>query len=127
MAKQYTGQVTIQTSSGPGANRETAEPPDSHFTRGVFRRDPGLQRSGTGQESFLLSGMLILVRSLHTTCRGSVAYENGNMFTNAPHSFDSPANAFWACSRHRSGVLNTPSESFSELVTSKSRLRPTWR
>jgi hypothetical protein len=27
--------------------------------------------------------MLILVRSLHTTSRGSVGFENGNMFTNA--------------------------------------------
>jgi hypothetical protein len=36
--------------------------------------------SRTGRESFLLSAMLILVRSLHTTCRGSVGFENGNMF-----------------------------------------------
>jgi hypothetical protein len=38
--------------------------------------------SGTGEGSFLSSAMLILVRSLHTTCRGSVGFENGNMFTN---------------------------------------------
>jgi hypothetical protein len=39
--------------------------------------------SGTGEGTFLLSAMLILVRSLHTTCRDSVAFENWNMFTNA--------------------------------------------
>jgi hypothetical protein len=73
-----------------------------------------LQRSGTGQESFLLSAMLILFRSQsHTTCRGSVGFVKGNIFTNAFRLFDSPANAFSGvlCTGIY-GVSNTPNDRY---------------